>query len=791
MKRMKKFASSGSILVLIIIFTMFFVLIFSACTQNGSEMDLTEKTTNILEKSIDTSIESTVNQGGISDKNITEKDVEDALDLPQEYKSETAVSNGDVVDIHGKVSNVDRFYAFLNNVEALKPDLIRITSYTIEGDPIIAVAYYDGKKIKYYSDNTRDAFGGGKGIHTLEADEITVEEDEVKYDENETQIYKRYKLIGENSQLTILSLRDTEDSTPVSESAIKPYMHIISEESLKLQALEKTFMDSKYYREERMIPLTVTKDLKYFIAYKIRAVSMEEENELILIGMPRQMIDIYKIDLTEKKAVNMGKTEFVISHAWSENGKLLSLVSHQSVKILDIGAGSLTEVPMKYETSKIYNTNWGSDNRTLYVHLDTIANYYAYDSLSKKMVKTRGGFTEGDVVYRGNIDGKILTSKGERVGVAKGLYFGEEPLNLIYDGDVIIHDIVDNRALVSYESLNPRSGTSHTLEDYDANTGERRVLYDKGDIQNAWKIFKASFIKTTGDIIYTTFETDENGVQYLLVRIEPNGEKSVIQVPSPLFTVTPGESILHFAAFKDGDSCFMDVKSFKFTDNAQGKEFGNSDIRTLMFRALDIYSSETVDIEKIKQVFINTYDNIPQEALENILLEAEKAQYWKYSKLDIGKEITMDLKLKDKGNRASVVLNKLYFRGPHELVKKEGKWYITGLSTWPESKVRNDVYKACTKYIENEIKTGKVKDNVITSFSIIEVGEIEIWAMSDPHRAAVYPDAYAKEARVKIIVTLKDGSTEKYMAYFSKRDSGSTWVCNDMGKLSPGLFPEQ
>lgn len=564
----------------------------------------------------------------------------------------------------------------------------------------------------------------------------------------------------------------------------------VNEEAVKLQALEKAFIDSDYYQKEQMIPLTITSDLKYYVAYKVRNESMEPENELILIGMPRQLVDLYLVDLEENKAVKIGKTEFAISYAWSEDGKLLSLVSHKSVKILDIGTGSLTEVPMKYETDRVYNTNWGADNRTLYIHLDTVANYYAYDSFSKEMVKTRGGFTDGDVVYRGKSGGKILTSKGERVGTAKGLYLGALPEKLLYADDAIIHDTNQSGILVSYESSNSGDSARYILEVYDTDTGESRILYDEGNIHSAWKIFKASYLKTTGDVIYTTFETDGNGVKYLLVRIRQDGKKTVFQVPSPLYTVTPGESILHFAVFKEGDSCFMDTKSFMFTDDAQSKEFKNSEIRNLMFRALDIYSSETPDIAKIKQVFINSYDNIPQEALENILLEAEKTLYWKFTRLEIGKDITMTVKMKDNGSRAAVVLNKLYSRSPHELVKKEDKWYITGLSTWPESNVRNDVYKACIRYIENEIKTGKVKDKINTPFSKIEVGEIELWAMSMPHRA-VYPDAYAKEARVKLIVTLEDGSTKKYMAYFTRRDSGDTWKCSSLGKLSPSLFPGQ
>jgi hypothetical protein len=122
-------------------------------------------------------------------------------------------------------------------------------------------------------------------------------------------------------------------------------------------------------------------------------------------------------------------------------------------------------------------------------------------------------------------------------------------------------------------------------------------------------------------------------------------------------------------------------------------------------------------------------------------------------------------------------------------------------------KTRNDVHRACIRFIENEIKTGQAEDDLNrrgdkgdyavktaallqklrTQSSQIEVGEIELWAMSDPHRA-VSPDA--KEARVKFIVTLKDGSTEKFQGYFSRGDSGDKWVFKGLGKPSTGLFPQ-
>ncbi|SHJ09360.1 hypothetical protein [Desulfosporosinus lacus] len=593
--------------------------------------------------------------------------------------------------------------------------------------------------------------------------------------------------------------RDILSTATLSESVPSP-----SEEILKLKSLEKTFLDSDFYRKDGMLPLTVSKDLKCFVTYKINNQNMAAENELVLIGMPRQFIDLYLVDLSEKKAEYLGKTEFVISQAWSEDGNRLAIVSHKSVKILDLAKRSLAEVPLQYETD-IYNTNWGIDNRTLYLHLDTTPNYYAYDTYSKQMVKVRGRFQEGDVVYRGDAGGAILTSKGERVGVAHGLYYGEAPEKQLFTGEVIIHDIDDERLLVSYDVDTPQGGARYTLAEYDLKTGASRVLYNEGNLHTVWKIYKASYIKTTGDIIFTTFKLSDTGVKYIMVRIEPNGKEIVTEVPSPLYTLTQGENLLHFAAFKDGESWIMDTGDFKFSDQGLQQTEQKSDIRDLMLRVLYLYGSESPKLDDIKQIFINTYDPIPQEALENILLEMEGPKYWQFIRQEIGKNVTMTLNLKDP-NRASVILNGEYFRGPHELIKTLGQWYVTGFSTWPDSQARKNVYKACSQFIDNQIKTGQAEadfrqkgdqddyavrtaallNKLRTQSSNIELGEIELWSMSEPHRAV----KDAKEARVKMIVTLNDGSTEKLQGYFSRADSGDAWMFQGLGKLSPGLFPK-
>ncbi len=70
------------------------------------------------------------------------------------YTSEEAVKNGDVV---GGQENMDRFYEFLENVEAGKADVIRVTYYTLEGAPIYHNLVFN-ERIEYTYDYTQDGF---------------------------------------------------------------------------------------------------------------------------------------------------------------------------------------------------------------------------------------------------------------------------------------------------------------------------------------------------------------------------------------------------------------------------------------------------------------------------------------------------------------------------------------------------------------------------------------------------------------------------------------------------------
>ena len=80
------------------------------------------------------------------------------------YDADQAAANGDVVNLHGKMYNFDKWTLFLRNLDMGVPNQVRITQYTDEGDPIFYELVYDGAEaIAYTYDNSRDGFGSNAG----------------------------------------------------------------------------------------------------------------------------------------------------------------------------------------------------------------------------------------------------------------------------------------------------------------------------------------------------------------------------------------------------------------------------------------------------------------------------------------------------------------------------------------------------------------------------------------------------------------------------------------------------
>lgn len=132
------------------IITMVSVLIISisisACSSKTSNTIKSEETPSLSTTNFKESITNTY---------------EELNKLPQKYNSELALKNGDVVNGVIKSYNIEKLYRFIEtykNKKADVADMVRITSYTTEGDAIISDLIIDSGGIKLIEDSTRDKF---------------------------------------------------------------------------------------------------------------------------------------------------------------------------------------------------------------------------------------------------------------------------------------------------------------------------------------------------------------------------------------------------------------------------------------------------------------------------------------------------------------------------------------------------------------------------------------------------------------------------------------------------------
>jgi hypothetical protein len=107
-----------------------------------------------------------------------DKDV--AGDKPTNSGQNKKPASNEVKEIHGMMENIERLNLFVENVQTGKDDKVRLTRYTIEGDPIYHDLAYHDSKLTIKIDTTEDKFGQGevttyvcKGIQKQESETET------------------------------------------------------------------------------------------------------------------------------------------------------------------------------------------------------------------------------------------------------------------------------------------------------------------------------------------------------------------------------------------------------------------------------------------------------------------------------------------------------------------------------------------------------------------------------------------------------------------------------------------
>ena len=531
--------------------------------------------------------------------------------------------------------------------------------------------------------------------------------------------------------------------------------------------------------DPNIIPLAVSQDIGVVIGFTfINSTETDETNSKIVSGNMIQPVNLYAINTSNDEKILLGNFYSLKDYQFDETGKLFAFIDGSSnIYTYDTETKQLQKIIEGKNYYSYDSLSWSKDSEKLLVNqrmtldisskqlisfaVDAYNPYVEqkYNNQDIYIVQMKNN-EYNDMIALYNFDNKSFKS------LANGLFLDSDNINLIYTKQ-------------SQSNLNVFN--METFESTSVETGP---------------VFSAKIMKSTGDILYTTMNTDlTSSNRYLLIKLNPStGNKKTVTLSTPTFYLSPAEDKLYFIGDYNENKTTIDVESLNIVQ--KGNKRDSADLLGIktsilkMFRLDYTYVGTYEEYEKQAQkIYTNTSSPIVQEALENKLIDFKRFNMplptWQKEPIIPPTIVLNSYNILD--GRASVNIG-LFFVNSIELAKIDYVWLITGFSTHPDSKEVKEIRTIVQKHIndikakntkealkywkdgsKNELNTKQlqiVEDLIKDADSIkIEIGEIELWSISDPHRAESAQAAI--DAKVKIIVSTEN-SSKKYKLVLSK-----------------------
>lgn len=579
-------------------------------------------------------------------------------------------------------------------------------------------------------------------------------------------------------QLVVVQKHEGNDSTALENSSLNfnvmPQKISIEKNATILKGLNP-----------KLIPLTLLPDKGLVIAMEFVASNEGDSiNSKVITGNMVQPINLYAVDTKNSETKFLGQFMSLKDFMFDDAGKFFAFIDGNSnIYIYDTDAKQLQEI-IEGKNYYSYDTlSWSKDSKKLLINqkmnfdisskqlipfvVDTYTPFIKqrFDNQGTYIVQMKNN-EYNDMIALYNFEKKSF------MNLANGIFLDSDNINLIYTKQ-------------SQSGLNVLN--LETLESKSLDTGS---------------IYNAKILKSTGDIIYSTVNDDFTSThRYELVKFNPNsGSRKVIQLDTPTFYVSPAEDKIYFVSDYNNNTTVVDADTLNITHI--GNEKDGTDlfaIKTTILRMFYLDYSFTGSYDeyetKAQKIYANTYYPVPQEALENKLIDFKRFNMplptWQKEPI-IPPTIVMN---SSNISVASASVNiGLFFINSIELVKRDENWLITGFSTHPDSKEIKEVRSIVLKHL-NDIKNKNTeealkywksdKTNELSEKQIqivqdlmkqgnnvkIEPGEIELWSINEPHRAENPQTAI--EAKAKVVIT-EGNNTKKYKLVLIKQGRSFT-----------------
>lgn len=567
-----------------------------------------------------------------------------------------------------------------------------------------------------------------------------------------------------------------EENTDEVKAAKSPYAHL-NIESQKYP-IEK-YVEAVSKIDAAMKPLTVSPDYNIVLAYQATgSTAADEFNRSIVVGNLVQEVNLYAINTTDKSTKELGKFLSLKDFRFDETGNFLAFIDGSSnIYLYSCLTGQLQKL-VSAEKWNSYNTlSWSKDSKSLMINsrmeFDIASREFISIAVNSYTPFIKSKFSDAsyivqmknndynDMIAFYDFNSKSFTS------IANGMYTDSDNTNVIYT-----RDYMSDLSIVNLK----------TLESKSIETGP---------------IFCSHIMRSTGDIIYTTLNEElDSPLRYVLVKVNSKTmDKTSIKLSSPTFYLSPAENKLFVISGYGENSIEVDAANLRVHQDIRKSDDADLyGIKTTLLKMmqLDYKFNDTYEKyeSKAKEIYMNTYDPVPQEALENKLVDFKRYNMpipTNQREDHIPPSVYFD-RLEFSGTKASVNLA-LYYINSVEMVKVGEKWYITGFSTHPASKEVADITAIVKKHLtdiegrksvsalkywiteeDNEFQAAQrkiVEDLMANSDKLsFQVGEIELWSMSDPHRA----ENSERSTNAKVKILIDDGkNVVKYKLVLSRQ----------------------
>lgn len=514
--------------------------------------------------------------------------------------------------------------------------------------------------------------------------------------------------------------------------------------------------------EESIVTLSPDKSILFV---QSRIANKEADN--IIMGPTYEKVNLIKINLSNgQKQVVAKNIAFINNVKWNRSGNCVGFVGGEKLILYDLSKNRLLfEKELKNDPVTYFG--WSPDGKIIYTEHPNLANgsKLYFDDEKIQMAYE----THDNLYYKGILDDNFYyaTLKNEDYYNQKGTQAIEEYTTVIVDSQGnIVQELPGGRHRDAY-------GLSLLQTDKNG-----FGLYFFPDINNPDNIKEM-----TNEFVYDAKFIYNGGIAYILR--DKSLEKNVFEMhiadksgnETAVYEVS-GNSFLLLPDGKTGYSSGLKQEEIHFDNNTitalQIKENINKEreeVFTAIRGAMDIYYKLDLtgerDYEGAKKYFIDSSEPEQWAYFDVITSMNEKkdGEFMTASAYELAVSLK-DIKVaNDKSGvkRASVGISVngenssgSGFGADHslELIEKDEGWYVTGFSTYPNSK-QTEVLKKKVQQCIKDAQAGKLFDGELKGKEV-KIGQIQFWQMSSPHLADDISYANYCKVYLKVIENNKE-----------------------------------